>query len=264
MPDSRIPRTHDPTTPDRVRGGGRRRPLLERERVRLCLGVLLASAAGWIDAVGYLRLHGIHLSVVSGNSMEFGVAAAAGDRSPAAAGALVGACFLAGALVGTVVAEAAGAWSLPATLAFEAGLLGLAVGLSSAGWAPSYALAPAVLAMGVQNVALPPLGGVRLGATFVTGTLVGVGQEMGRAPLGMSGHRAWGRHASVWAGLVAGAAAGATWTEQVNLDALLPPASLVATLAVACAIAVAVERCRRPARVAEWQVEDGGVPTRAA
>lgn len=133
-----------------------------------------------------------------------------------------------------------------------------------AGWGPSYALVPVVLAMGVQNVALPPLAGVRLGATFVTGTLVGVGQEMGRALLGKSGNWVWRRHALVWVGLVAGAAAGATWADRASLDALLPPAVLVAALAAACAIAVALERRRRRPLAAGRAVGSGGLPTRTA
>ena len=34
---------------------------------------------------------------------------------------------------------------------------------------------PVVAAMGVQNTALRPMNGVRLGVTFMTGTLVSVG-----------------------------------------------------------------------------------------
>jgi len=244
MLDSRVSRTHGPP-PQQDRGGDGRRPLLERARMRLCLGVLLTVAAGWLDAVGYLRLQEFYLSFMTGNSIKLGVAAAAGDWLPAAAGALVVALFLMGALTGTLVAEMSGAWSLPATLALAACLLGTALGLSLAGWGPFHALAPVVLAMGVQNVALSPLGGVRLGATFITGTLVSVGQEMGRALLGKSGRRAWGRHALVWAGLVAGATAGAAWTERASLDALLPPAALVAILTVACMVAVTIEQRRR-------------------
>lgn len=254
--------THDPTIPDRKSlSAGRRQPLLEREGIRLCLGVLLTTAAGWVDAVGYLRLQGLYLSFMSGNSMAFGVTAATGDWPPIAAGALLIAFFVAGALAGTIVAEAAGAWSVPATLAFGASLLGAALGLSMAGWGPSYALAPVVLAMGVQNVALPSLAGVRLGATFVTGTLVSVGQEMGRALLGQSGGWVWRRHALVWVGLVAGAAAGA---DRASLDALLPPAVLVAALAAACAVAVALERRRRRPLAAGRAVRSGGLPTRTA
>lgn len=265
MLDTTNPRGHDPTIPDRRSpGAGRRRPLLERERVRLCLGLLLTATAGWIDAVGYLRLQGLYLSFMSGNSMELGVTAAVGDWPPATVGAILVACFLAGALVGTVVNETAGAWSLPAMLALGAGLLGAAFGLSQMGWEPSYALAPVVLAMGVQNVALPPLAGVRLGATFVTGTLVSAGQEMGRALLGKAARWAWGRHALVWTGLVAGAAAGSTWADRVSFDALLPPTVLVMALAVACAIAVSLEwRWRRPLAAGRSVGSSGGPPTRA-
>lgn len=102
--------THDPAIPDREsRGTGRRQPLLEREGIRLCLGVFLTMAAGWVDAVGYLRLQGLYLSFMSGNSMTFGVTAATGDWRPITAGALLIAFFVAGALAGTIVAEAAGA-----------------------------------------------------------------------------------------------------------------------------------------------------------
>lgn len=265
MLDATNLRKHDPMIPDqRSPGAGRRQPLLERERVRLCLGLLLTAAAGWIDAVGYLRLQGLYLSFMSGNSMELGVAAAAGAWPSTAVGAILIACFLAGALVGTVVNEIAGTWSLPATLALGASLLGAASGLSRGGWEPSYALAPVVLAMGVQNVALPPLAGVRLGATFVTGTLVSAGQEIGRALLGKAAHWAWGRHVLVWTGLIAGATAGATWAERVSLDALLPPTVLVMVLAMVCAIVVSLERrWRSPLATGRWVGRGGGLPTRA-
>lgn len=242
MPTSRNSPTEAFNTLGPSRTDGQVPPVLGRERVRLSLGVLLTAAAGWVDAVGYLQLKGLYLSFMSGNSMELGVAAAAADWPLVATGAVLIALFLVGTLVGTVASIATGAWSLPTGLALEAGLLGAALWLSMAGWAPTYALAPIVLAMGLQNIVLQPLGGVRLGATFITGTLVSVGQEMGRALLGKSGHWAWGRHALVWAGLVLGATAGTTWAKWVNVDAVLPPAVLVAALAAACGLAIAIER----------------------
>jgi uncharacterized membrane protein YoaK (UPF0700 family) len=105
---------------------------------------------------------------------------------------------------------------------------------------------------------------VRLGATFVTGTLVSVGQEMGRALLGKAGSWVWRRHALVWAGLIAGAAAGATWTEWMSVDALLPPTALVAVLAAACTVTVALERRRRLPFVAKRAMGNGGLSTHAA
>lgn len=225
-------------------------PLLEAERLRLCLGLLLTTIAGYVDAVGYLHLEGLYLSFMSGNSMESGVGAAGQDWAAAGPLLLLVASFVGGVLLGTLAGGLAGAWAVPVVLALEAGLLAMAVGLMGAGWRMPLAVAPVVAAMGTQNVVLQPLGGVRLGATFITGTLVSVGQELGRALLRKPGAWVWRRHAMVWAALVCGAVTGAIWHAPARLDAFLAPAALLAALAAVCAAMVATDRWRHRRAIA--------------
>jgi uncharacterized membrane protein YoaK (UPF0700 family) len=206
------------------------------------LGVLLVAVAGYVDAIGYIALGGFFASFMSGASISLGIGISEGHWSAIQEAALVIAAFLGSAIVATVTAGVMGSWALPTVLLLEGGLLAGAVVLAGSGWPLSVSILPVVAAMGVQSTALRPVDGVRLGATFMTGTLVSLGQGLGRAVLGRSRPRDWFPHALLWCAFVAGAAAGASLYAVFGFVAVSGPAALVAGMAVLVAVSVFFSR----------------------
>ncbi|WP_312896949.1 YoaK family protein [Microvirga soli] len=205
---------------------------------QIATGGLLTAVAGFVDAIGYIGLGGLFASFMSGASVSLGVGLADGHSDPVHQGVLMIASFLGGVTLATVLASLAGAWRLPAILLLEALLLAAAVVLVSSGWTIAAAILPVVAAMGVQNAALQPVHGVRLGVTFITGTLVSLGQALGQILIGRAQRRQLGGHALVWSALTAGAATGAILHGAFGLMALAVPAILVTGLALLSALAV--------------------------
>src|SRR4051812_9595804 len=86
-------------------------------------GVPLVALAGCVDAIGWLRLHELFVSFISGTSTMFGVALAGGEADRAVALATVLALFASGAVLGEAVGQLAGRWRTVAVLVAVAGLL---------------------------------------------------------------------------------------------------------------------------------------------
>jgi uncharacterized membrane protein YoaK (UPF0700 family) len=73
--------------------------------------------------------------------------------------------------------------------------------------------------MGAENAVFESDGEVRIGLTYMTGTLVKVGQRLAAIPFG--GDRlAWAPHLLLWVGLISGAVAGASLYPILGLNAL--------------------------------------------
>jgi uncharacterized membrane protein YoaK (UPF0700 family) len=206
------------------------------------IGVLLVALAGYVDAIGYIALGGFFASFMSGASISLGVGLSEGDWGAVQAAALVIAAFLASAVVATIIAGIVGIWALPIVLLLEAGLLAGAVALAASGQSLSISILPVVAAMGVQNTALHPVEGVRLGVTFMTGTLVSLGQGIGRAFLGRNRTRNWFPHAFLWCTFVTGAGAGAFLYSKYGFVAVAGPAALAAAAALVLAIILVFKR----------------------
>ena len=157
----------------------------------------LSALAGFVDAIAFLALGGFFVSFMSGNSTRLGVGAA---QSLAAAHTLL---LAAAALAG------------------------------SAGWIAAAAAAMA-MAMGAENAIFERNGEVRIGLTYMTGTLVRVGQGIASALSG--GERlGWAPHLLLWLGLAAGATAGAAAFAWLGLLDLWAAAAAAAGLALAAA-----------------------------
>jgi len=213
--------------------------------VQIAVGVLLVAVAGCVDAIGYIALGGFFASFMSGASISLGVGLSEGQMGAVYEGIVLIAAFLAGAIVGTVTAGIVGVWALPTVLLLESGLLVGAVLLTGSGWDASVSILPVVAAMGVQNTALRPVNGVRVGVTFMTGTLISLGQGVGRALLGRSRRWSWSAHAVLWCAFCAGAAAGAFLYAQFGFGAVSVPAVTVGMTAV---IVLAVVYFKQTAR----------------
>jgi len=202
-------------------------------------GVLLAASlsalAGYVDAVGFMTIGGFFVSFMSGNLTRFGVGAALGrwDQAGVAAG-LIG-LFVVGVVAGALLARRAGEARRSAVLALEAALLLLAAGFCAGGWTGP-GMGAVVLAMGVENAVFQRRGDVGVGLTYMTGTLVRMGQRIATALCG--GPRwEWLPFLLLWTGLAAGGALGAVSFVRWGVAALWLAALTVAGLTVAVFLA---------------------------
>jgi uncharacterized membrane protein YoaK (UPF0700 family) len=201
----------------------------------LALAICLTGTAGYVDAVGFLKLGHLFVSFMSGNSTQFAVAASHGELSKAAEAGGIVVLFLVGVVVGHLWAVWAKDWRRPAVLIVDAALLGLAALLAS-----SHAVVvPIVLAMGLQNEALHKAGEVKTNLTYVTGTLVSLGENIAGALGGEPKKRwLWAPYLLLCIGLVIGAVIGARVYGAMAVRALAWPAALLVLFAALTAVLV--------------------------
>ena len=193
---------------------------------------LFIATAGFVDAVGFLTLSGLFTSFMSGNSTQFALNLGRGSWVAAwPAGAVTG-LFVVGVVLGRL-ASAMGPWSRPLTLTVEAVLLSAPAAFTL----PSLAQgALMTIAMGAQNEILPRRGEARLGLTYVTGTLVSLGERLADALRGVGSFSACLSFVSLWLGLVAGGAAGAAAFGVSGPRALAAPAGTILLLAASAVV----------------------------
>jgi uncharacterized membrane protein YoaK (UPF0700 family) len=197
-----------------------RRTMLDSRR-SVALACALSGLAGYVDGIGYLQLGGLFVSFMSGNSTRLGVSLAQGQWWTAAQAFGLIALFVIGAGAGCLIVLGRGGnrqtrnrqtWVLLAeTVLLVAAALCYTLGL------PDVAIAFIVLAMGLENAVFQVQGG--LGLTYVTGTLVKVGQLAAAALIG-GARWAWVPNLLLWAALVAGALCGALAYHWINLAAI--------------------------------------------
>lgn len=200
-------------------------------RFRL-LAILLAALAGYVDAIGFLKLGGLFVSFMSGNSTRLAVGIARHADVVVSAGALI-ATFVVGVVAGSLVSAAAGRHRKAAVLALVAILLGCAAAAGDV-LDGRPAIAAMTLAMGAANSVFQRDGEVSIGVTYMTGTLVKLGQRITSALLG--GERwAWIPYLMLWLGLVSGAATGAALYPHFGDGALWIAAAGAGVLALAAA-----------------------------
>ncbi len=201
-------------------------------RSALLLAVALAALAGWIDAAGFLRLGGLFVSFMSGNSTKIAVQAITGDPGKAAFLAAVVAGFVASAFAGEAAGLGAGRWRKPAVLGAVALLLAMAWWQRAHDTTLTVCL---VAAMGAQNATEQKAGRLTLGLTYATGTLVHLGATAAKACAGQVGWRDPAGYAALWAGLVAGGLGGALAFRLPDGLVFAFPAAAAALLALGCA-----------------------------
>ena len=204
------------------------------DRKTLLMAALLSGLAGFVDATGFLATGGFFLSFMSGNSTRFGVGIAQNAGFAMTAGGLIGS-FLLGVIGGSLIGRKAGEHRRAVLLLTIATCLGGAALLEQvAGDLPfvtSVALGMIAFAMGAENLVFETNGEVRFGLTYMTGTLVKIGQRIANAIAG--GDRwEWARYLFLWSGLICGGVAGALAYPRLGLDALWIPAALAAALAI--------------------------------
>lgn len=195
----------------------------------IALASMLSAVAGYVDAIGFLKLGGFFVSFMSGNSTRLGVGVARGDWWSAGKAAGLVALFVVGVVLGALVARRAGEDRRSAVMALEAGLLALAAALISLGHG-AWGVVAMVMAMGAENAVFQRNGDVGMGLTYMTGTLVKAGHRIAAALTG--GDRfAWLPYLALWTGLTLGGALGATAYLKLGVVALWIAAALVSCLA---------------------------------
>jgi uncharacterized membrane protein YoaK (UPF0700 family) len=203
-----------------------------RRDVALAAG--LSAIAGYVDAIGFLKLGGFFVSFMSGNSTRLGVGLATGHWTTVRTALALIALFVGGVVLGALVARRAGEGRRSVILALEAGLLAASAGLFTAGL-DAAGVAAMVLAMGAENAVFQRNGDVGVGLTYMTGALVKAGQRIAAALTG--GDRwAWAPYALLWAGLSLGGALGATTYLRLGVSALWAAAGLLAAVAAISAL----------------------------
>ena len=192
------------------------------------LAASLAALAGYTDAIGFLKLGGLFVSFMSGNSTRLAVAAAERSALAFTAASLI-LSFLAGVVAGTLLAFAAGRRRKAAVLALASLLLGLSVGLD--GTLPETATALLLAgAMGAMNCVFQRNGEVSIGVTYMTGTLVKLGQHLGGLILGRD-RWGWAPYLLLWSGLAIGAFTGASLYPAAGMACLWAACTAAALLA---------------------------------
>lgn len=186
-------------------------------RLRL-LAACLSAVAGYVDAIGFISLGGFFVSFMSGNTTLVGVGLAAGRASSAAIAGGVIALFVVGVMIGALVGRWAKGDRRPMVLALVSLLLSFAAVAASIG-ADRFAIVGMALAMGAENAVFAEEGEVRIGVTYMTGTLVKLGKRLTAALLG-GDPLGWVPYLLLWLGLLAGAVLGATAYRHAGLNAL--------------------------------------------
>ncbi len=232
----------------------------EMQARRARLAVLMAWAAGGVDAIGYLALAHLFTAHMSGNSAAMGAHLGRAEWAEALRRSLPILPFLAGILVGAAATEAVcrAGFRSPFSIALlaEAGLLlaflasGSTLRKMNAPQPRSigeYALFVALpsLAMGLQNATLRRVGGKTVRTTYVTGTLTDMCEELvawgfwrrdARAGVPQKGPppslARIGLLAGIWVAFIVGGVAGGFAFKQWYLNALALPLA-----ALACVIA---------------------------
>ena len=201
---------------------------------QIAFGLTLTTLAGYVDALGFIRLGGLYTSLMSGNTTQLAVAMGHDAPRHAVLPALLILAFLIGAVSGGALsAMIATRWSTPCILAFEA--VAVASAFVVARTNPQIALASLflALAMGTQNAVLAQVQGFRAGATFVTGALFSFGQKVAQSLAGQGPRWGFVGDGMVWLALCLGAIGGTLANARLADDALAIPAVATGLLALA-------------------------------
>lgn len=199
----------------------------------LALGMVLTASAGLIDAVGFIELGGYFTSFMSGNTTQGGAALLDGAWPVVQLTASLIGLFFIGSVLGALAAFSTPRWG-PAMVSAAVTLgVALTLALTLFGFPAKQTMLVLAASAGAQNAILPMRGAVRLGATFVTGTLYMAGQDLALALRGSAPPMRWLQHLGIWLGLFGGAAIGALLYGFAGISALTLPVIIYAGFTLA-------------------------------
>jgi uncharacterized membrane protein YoaK (UPF0700 family) len=192
------------------------------------LAILLACLAGFVDAIGFLSIGGYFTSFMTGNTTRMAVGLVETSQAFGIAGSLV-AAFVLGVICGALVSGWLPDRRKPAVLALVSAALAISAGLKGMHF-ELQAVMISAWAMGALNNVFQRNGEVTIAVSYMTGTLVRMGQKLALALRG--GDRwAWLPYGAMWLALTIGVVLGAVIT-------LKAPAFSYATAAL-CALTCA-------------------------
>ncbi|HEV2252365.1 MAG TPA: YoaK family protein [Streptosporangiaceae bacterium] len=232
-----------------------------RQQILTLIAIALTFASGAADVASFTRLGGVFTSVMTGNIVLWGLAAARGSLTLASHTAVSIAGYIAGVAGGTWIAHGAKTASAPAPAPAPASasasadgdpvlpahviwvllaeltlLTGFTAGwevsgASPGGWAQFSLLATLAAAMGMQSSAVKDMGLTEVSTTYLTGTLTGLVSSLASPGQGTPhGLRRFG----VLIGLVAGASlCGLFVATAADGVPALPLAALITTVVAA-------------------------------
>ncbi len=204
--------------------------MLRYRRRYWLLAASLSTLAGFADANAFVHLGGYFVSFMSGNSTRLGVGLASSLDAAKLAGGLI-AIFVAGVMLGAQLNRAGDRAGGVRVLVLVTALIVAAASLSV--MAPPglaiTAITALACAMGAMNGVFLREGEVSIGVTYMTGTLVRMGQRLAVALTG-GARWDWVPYFLLWAGLVAGAVLGAIGYNAMGLQALWFAAAASAVL----------------------------------
>jgi len=204
-------------------------PMIRYRRRYWVIAAALSALAGFVDAIAYVQLGGFFVSFMSGNSTRLGVGLAGALPGAALAGGLI-AAFVCGVILGALANRGSDTQGSVRVLVMVTALLALAALLGALG-ATGAAVTLLAIAMGAENSVFQRDGEVSIGVTYMTGTLVRLGQRLATAITG--GPRwGWAPYLLLWSGLIAGGVAGALAFARLGFDAVWFAAAASAVLAL--------------------------------
>jgi uncharacterized membrane protein YoaK (UPF0700 family) len=193
------------------------------------LAVSLSAIAGYVDALGFIGTGGYFLSFMSGNSTRFAVGFGEGISYVMVPLGLI-LFFVLGVMVSTGVGKINTRLKRPMILGFFSATLAVAALLFGLDM-PVAGFAVTAFAMGGVNTVFEENGEVRIGLTYMTGTLVKLGQRLVAA---LTGRDKWGWFAyfTLWFGLASGAIAGALSFAYWGMQGISFASVMAAVLAI--------------------------------
>jgi uncharacterized membrane protein YoaK (UPF0700 family) len=209
---------------------GRRLSMTRYNRWAIGLAFCLSGLAGYIDTIGFISLSGFFVSFMTGNTTRLAIELAGLRAGGIATAATVLGLFVGGVVCGSLAGHFAGHRRKSAVLGLVALVLAASAGLDGAGLAYLGAVLLA-FAMGAENAVFQRDGEVTIGLTYMTGTLVKMGQRIAGALLG-GPKLGWVRHFVLWLGLLSGCINGAIAHHLVGQGAVWLAALSAAFFAV--------------------------------
>jgi uncharacterized membrane protein YoaK (UPF0700 family) len=202
--------------------------MVHYDRRAIGLAICLSSLAGYVDALGFISLGGFFVSFMTGNSTRLGIELAGWQAGGIALAGGIVALFVCGVIAGSLIGHLGRSRRRAAVLAFVTLCLIMASALDTIGLGMA-GVGVLAVAMGAENAVFQRDGEVTIGLTYMTGTLVKMGQRLAAAMLGGS-RLAWIRPFLLWLSLVIGATLGAIAHTRLGLNAIWLAAAAAALL----------------------------------
>ncbi|MBI1327808.1 MAG: DUF1275 domain-containing protein [Alphaproteobacteria bacterium] len=181
----------------------------------LALAICLSALAGYVDVLGFIQLGGYFVSFMSGNSTRLAASFAEAGNYDALFILAIILVFVFGSMAGALISHFSTRFRRTIILCIVGALLSGASILSVFGLMHA-AVILMVLAMSSENALFQRDGNVRVGLTYMTGTLVRVGQKIASSLLGIE-HYGWVQPLLLWCGFISGGFLGAFMFSSVGL-----------------------------------------------